>query len=164
MPSCPGCSYPIHISQILCGRCISSDLAVRWPACQQCQWYEVCHQSGYQLCIHCDVQKRAKQHDAALLIQRFVRDYFMRHYAATVIQALWRGHSSRRGFVPPEPLRWPGAADEPLCSACHDDIATLFNDYGDGGDVCADCFWDLRDKYRREAYLKHVASLEKLIH
>lgn len=154
MSSCPGCSYPIHVTQILCARCIASDLAVRWPTCQQCHWYEACHQSAYELCTQCDYQKRVKQHTAALIIQDFFRDYLIRQDAATLIQAVWRGHSSRRGFVAPPPN----------CSHCRQEEATMINEYGDNEDVCADCFWDLREDYRRMSYLQRQARLEKLIH
>lgn len=154
MPSCPACSTPIHPTEILCRRCYASDLVVRWPKCQECHRYDVCPQSNYTLCQCCEDGKRVRQYNAALLIQDFVRDYLLKQEAATRIQALWRGHSSRRGFVP----------SPPMCFYCCEEVATMANEYTDHRDSCADCFWDLREEYRRDVYYQHIATLEKLIH
>ena len=154
MPSCPACSTPIHSAEILCRRCIGSDLVVRWPKCQDCHRYDVCAQSNYSLCLDCDHKKQVTQYNAALLIQDFVRDYLLRQEAATAIQALWRGHSSRRGFVP----------SPPKCFYCYEETATMSNDYTNHRNACADCFWDLREEYRRDVYHESLANLEKLIH
>jgi hypothetical protein len=94
------------------------------------------------------------RHEAAIKIQRVFREVLEKYDAATLIQAAWRGHSSRRGFICPLQR----------CQVCRMDIATMINEYGNYEDVCTDCFWDLREACRRESYFKRVAELAKLIH
>lgn len=43
----------------------------------------------------------------------------------------------------------PPEEDKDLCVCCEQDTATMPNDYGEQeGNVCADCFWGLREKAR----------------
>lgn len=153
MSRCPGCSYPIHATQILCNKCYNQDLTTRWPKCQTCFFHDACGEAGYELCIYCHMRHLEARHEAAIKIQRVFREVVEKYYAATMIQALWRGHSSRRGFVcDRSPLR---------CEVCRIDDATMVNEYGNYEDVCADCFWDIRDAWRHESHLREMA---KLIH
>lgn len=50
-----------------------------------------------------------------------------------------------------------------LCGECGYDEATMYNDYNEKGDVCAACFWDLRENERRETgMLRMQEELKKL--
>lgn len=146
MPSCPGCSYPISPSQILCGRCIREDLSVRWPLCQTCYRYDACGESGYQICSFCWNTHRMFLHNSAIPIQTTIRVFLaqkllQKHKAARCIQALWRGYKTRLDLI--------YSPKYGLCACCNDEPATMFNEYTEIGPVCADCFWDLREESHR---------------
>jgi len=154
MPRCPGCASHIHPTEILCHRCYNQDFTSRWPKCQVCFTYDACGEAAYELCIHCHVKQSEARHEAAAKIQRLFREAVVKYMAATKIQAVWRGYSTRLGFIcPPK-----------MCEICRLDIATMINEYGDYEDVCADCFWDIREAWRHESYFQRLVEREKLIH
>jgi hypothetical protein len=146
MPCCPGCSYPIDSSEILCRGCLREDFAMRWPRCQTCYRYDACGESGYQICVYCYAQHLNFLHRAAIPIQSLMRmalaqKLLQKHKAARSIQALWRGYRTRLLLVL-----------QARCGACCQEPATMPNDFDDRGCLCADCFWDLNKerRYRRK--------------
>jgi hypothetical protein len=145
MPSCPGCSYPIDCSEILCRRCMKEDFAMRWPRCQTCYRYDACGETGYQICVYCYRQHLSFLNLKAIPIQTQIRrclaqKLLQKHKAARTIQALWRGYTTRLLLDL-----------QPRCGACQQDFATMPNDFDDRGCLCADCFWNLNKerRYRR---------------
>lgn len=42
--------------------------------------------------------------------------------------------------------------EEGPCGHCKDDPATMHNDFTEEGRVCADCYWDIREAFKREKF------------
>lgn len=153
MPNCPGCTYPIHPTQILCNRCYNQDFVNRWPKCEACFSQDACGDSGYVLCFPCHFNRCVLRQEAAIKIQRLFREVLEKYDAATRIQALWRGHWIRTGHQP----------FELKCVSCRIENATMVNEYGNFEDVCAGCFWDIREEWRHQRHRERLTEMEKLI-
>lgn len=146
--SCPGCSSPIHPTQILCGRCYNEDFVTRWPKCQHCFFHNACPSSGYELCEGCEDKRYALWHTSATKIQRVFRDVLAKYDAATMLQALWRGYRIRMGHPPVEPT----------CTVCRVQKIEEF------GEICLGCYWEANEDWHEECHAQRAAALAKLIH